>query len=78
MSKGLGIFICLHVTCKEFETERDEANCLKAPNWLVAEKEGDPGTLSSTSCHDNVVLSHRLLFHVVDDVPERVSHGKCL
>ena len=71
-------FMCLHFTCKEFETEKDEAGCIQAPSWLLGEREGDPGFMSFSSCRDSVVQSHRLLFHMVDCDPERVSCGKSL
>ena len=70
--------MCLHFTCKEFETEKDEADCLQAPRWLLGGRKGDPGFISSSSCRDSVVQSHRLLFHVVHCDPERVSCGKGL
>ena len=70
--------MCLHFTCKEFETEKDEADCLQAPRWLLGGRKGDPGFISSSSCCDSVVQSHRLLFHVVHCDPERVSCGKGL
>lgn len=78
MNKVFFFLICLHFTCKEFETEKDETDCLQAPSWLLGEREGDPGFMSSSSCPDSVAQSRRLLFLVVNSDPKRVSRGKGL